>query len=77
MEHTILTEVEAKITYDNYNKLKRFISKYYKTPAASFEQGEVDKLKVPTTSIGRHLKSGKIYKGYRFYYLQEYLKLQQ
>lgn len=51
MEHTILTEVEAKITYDNYNKLKRFISKYYKTPAASFEQGEVDKLKVPTIDL--------------------------
>ena len=36
-----------------------------------------NKLKVPTTSIGRHLKSGKIYKGYKFYYLQEYIKLQQ
>ena len=51
MEHTILTEVEAKITYDNYNKLKRFISKYYKTPAASFEQGDIDKLKVPTIDL--------------------------
>ena len=51
MEHTIPTEVEAKITYDNYNKLKRFISKYYKTPAASFEQGDIDKLKVPTIDL--------------------------
>lgn len=33
-------------------------------------------LKVPTTSIWRHLKSGKPYKGYIFYYLQEYIKLQ-
>ena len=32
-------------------------------------------LKVPTTSIRRHLKSGKPYKGYIFYYLQEYIKL--
>ena len=51
MEHTIPTEVEAKITYHNYHKLKRFISKYYKTPAASFEQGEIDKLKVPTIDL--------------------------
>ena len=32
-------------------------------------------LNVPTTSIWRHLKSGKPYKGYIFYYLQEYIKL--
>ena len=32
-------------------------------------------LNVPTTSIRRHLKSGKPYKGYIFYYLQEYIKL--
>ena len=51
IQHTIPEDVSGKIAYNNYHKLNRFISKYYKSPSASFEIGEKEQLKFPTIDL--------------------------
>lgn len=51
IQHSIPEDVSGKIAYHNYYKLNRLISKYYKSPSASFAIGEEEQLKFPTIDL--------------------------